>query len=150
MATLAPIFLLNNHWFMPYKVQRGRLSFQCGTTKLPKVPTWSSPWPLKQKLSLQLIFLTIINISYNFFIFYTGHWKIDPHSPEIQVGSLESSRWLGQVGLNSLAGLDQICRFSWTRLFWVFLANIIGLSKLSYLIGPLLQHFFKMGLYPLK
>ena len=32
----------------------GRLSFQCGTTKLPKVPTWSSSWPLKQKLSLQL------------------------------------------------------------------------------------------------
>ena len=39
-------------WLMPYKVERGRLSFQCGTTKLPKVSTWSSPWPLKQKLSL--------------------------------------------------------------------------------------------------
>ena len=39
-------------WLMPYKVERGRLSFQCGTTKLPKVSTWSSPWPLKQKWSL--------------------------------------------------------------------------------------------------
>ena len=30
-----------------FLVERGRLSFQCGITKLPKVPTWSSPWPLK-------------------------------------------------------------------------------------------------------
>ena len=22
-----------NHWFMPYKVERGRTSFQCGTSK---------------------------------------------------------------------------------------------------------------------
>ena len=25
-------------WFMPYKAARGRQSFQCGTTKMPKTP----------------------------------------------------------------------------------------------------------------
>ena len=45
---------------MPYKVERGRLSFQCGTTKLPKIPTWSSPWPLKQKLFPQFVSIALL------------------------------------------------------------------------------------------
>ena len=32
-------YLFFNHWLMPYKVERGRQSFQCGTTKMPKAPT---------------------------------------------------------------------------------------------------------------
>ena len=36
--------VLFNHWFMPYKVERGRISFQCGTsTKLPR-STHEFPW----------------------------------------------------------------------------------------------------------
>ena len=45
---------------MPYKVERGRLSFQCETTKLPKIPTWSSPWPLKQKLFTQFVSIALL------------------------------------------------------------------------------------------
>ena len=33
------VVVLFNHWFMPYKVERGRQSFQCGTTKIPKALT---------------------------------------------------------------------------------------------------------------
>ena len=33
------LVVLFNHWLMPYKVERGRQSFQCGTTKMPKAPT---------------------------------------------------------------------------------------------------------------
>ena len=32
------LVVLFNHWFMPYKVERGRQFFQCGTTKMPKAP----------------------------------------------------------------------------------------------------------------
>ena len=32
------LVVLFNRWFMPYKVTRGRQSFQCGTTKMPKAP----------------------------------------------------------------------------------------------------------------
>ena len=53
-STIFKLVVLFNHWFMPYKVERGRLSSKCGTTKLPKIPTWSNAWPLKQKLSPQL------------------------------------------------------------------------------------------------
>ena len=30
---LTKLVVLFNHWFMPYKVERGRNSFQCGTSK---------------------------------------------------------------------------------------------------------------------
>ena len=79
----------------------------------------------------------------------SGRWKIDPHLTKIQVGPAELGHWLGQVGFSGLVSLDyklgQICRFSWVKFFWAFLAKIIGLSKLqgfksflilSYQIGP--------------
>ena len=49
------LVVLFNHWLMPYKVERGRQSFQCGTTKMPKVPK-VQPLTLKQKMSPQLYF----------------------------------------------------------------------------------------------
>ena len=48
---LTKLVVLFNHWFMLYKVARGRLSFQCGTLQAKndyKCKTWS-----RQKLSLQ-------------------------------------------------------------------------------------------------
>ena len=36
---LTKLVVLFNHWFMPYKVGRGRQSFKCGTIKWPKAPT---------------------------------------------------------------------------------------------------------------
>ena len=57
---LTKLVVLFNNWFMSYKVERGRLSFQCGTTKLPKVPTWSSHWPLKQKLFPQFVSIALL------------------------------------------------------------------------------------------
>ena len=35
---ITKLVVLFNYWFMPYKVARGRQSFQCGTTKMPKAP----------------------------------------------------------------------------------------------------------------
>ena len=31
--SLTKLVVFFNHWFMPYKVERGRSSFQCGTSK---------------------------------------------------------------------------------------------------------------------
>ena len=41
---LTKLVVLYHHWFMPYKVERGRNSFQCGTTKCLRLRR-SSPWP---------------------------------------------------------------------------------------------------------
>ena len=49
---ITKLVVLFNHWFMPYKVAKGRLSFQCGTLQAKndyKCNTWS-----RQKLSPQL------------------------------------------------------------------------------------------------
>ena len=49
--------VLFNHWFIPYKVERGRLFFRCGTLQAKndyKCNTWS-----RQKLSPQLTKLVV-------------------------------------------------------------------------------------------
>ena len=40
------------HWLMPYKEERGKVSFQCGTLK-PKKDYKCNTWSLRQKLLLQ-------------------------------------------------------------------------------------------------
>ena len=41
-----------SHWLVPYKEERGKVSFQCGTLK-PKKDYKCNTWSLRQKLLLQ-------------------------------------------------------------------------------------------------
>ena len=44
-----------SHWLMPYKEERGKMSFQYGTLK-PKKDYKCNTWSLRQKLLLQYYF----------------------------------------------------------------------------------------------
>ena len=49
-----------HHWLMPYKVERGRQSFQCGTTKMPKAPTGLALGLEAKNVPTIIIIITII------------------------------------------------------------------------------------------
>ena len=74
--------VLFNHWFIPYKVERGRLFFRCGTLQAKndyKCNTWS-----RQKLSPQLTKLVV------FFNRWFMPYKVERWRLSFQCGTLQA------------------------------------------------------------